>query len=751
MAMFDWLFNYPKTDFDAGAVTFASGLSSWLLVALILLAAVVLGFSMWRRRDQLSAAKLWTIGLLQLAVAGILLTLIWQPTLRVATISAGENTVATLLDSSASMQVESSGESRYQQALETLSEDLVPELQQHFTVKTATFGSDLTWTDDLSTDNASADQRSNIAGALIHVLDQARVNPLSAVVIATDGSDNSNSLDEEFWNTLASYNVPIHTIGVGQTSLLNDTEVTSVDMPSEAAPGSIQTARVTVRHGEQKALRVKVYSGDDIIAIKDQELSGTPGQSSLDIEIDAAEAGLAELRFEAEPQPDDISPGNNNRKHLLQVQEQQRKILYFEGEPRWEYKFIRRAMHQAPAISLVTILRTTPNKFYRQGVESPEQHATGFPNTKKDLYTYDAVIIGNVESISLNARQQQLLHDYVSERGGTLMMLAGDNALSDGGWQSSAVASALPVSLQTQQRKTFNRSHAKVELASAGNYSPITRFSTDIAENQTLWDSLPELADFQNTGAAKPGANVLLNAIYDGQSHPLLTHQRYGAGNTYLLATSGTWRWQMQLPSEDQHHETFWRQLLQSIAASAPQQMQTNTDRQIYRDENQIEIATRLLDQEFQPLANTTVEAVLTSPDGTQKNVVLNASADEAGVYSASTEAALPGSWQIDIQAQQQDGTEISSATKWIYREDGTAEQYALAQNDTFLKRVSSATGGNYYAIEDASDITSTLRAARAGIVREQSLPLWNAPFFFLLLIGLKLTEWFLRMFWGRL
>ena len=51
MAMFDWLFNYPKTDFDAGAVTFASGLSSWLLVALILLAAVVLGFSMWRRRE----------------------------------------------------------------------------------------------------------------------------------------------------------------------------------------------------------------------------------------------------------------------------------------------------------------------------------------------------------------------------------------------------------------------------------------------------------------------------------------------------------------------------------------------------------------------------------------------------------------------------------------------------------------------------------------------------------------------------
>jgi len=217
--MFDWLFNYPKADFDAGALTFASGFSSWLLLALVLLVAIVLGFSMWRRRTQLAPAKLWTLWLLQTAVATLLLTLIWQPTLRVETISAGDNSVATLLDSSASMQVESSGTSRYQQALDTLSEKLLPDLQQHFTVNTATFGIELNWKDDLTEASSPSEQRSNIAGALIDVLDQARVNPLSAVVIATDGSDNSNSLDENFWDALASYNVPVHTIGVGKTQL----------------------------------------------------------------------------------------------------------------------------------------------------------------------------------------------------------------------------------------------------------------------------------------------------------------------------------------------------------------------------------------------------------------------------------------------------------------------------------------------------------------------------------------------------
>jgi len=142
-------------------------------------------------------------------------------------------------------------------------------------------------------------------------------------------------------------------------------------------PGSIQTARVSVRHGRQDALRVKVFSGDDIIAIEEQTLAGDPGQTTIEIDIDAADIGLQELRFEAEGTAGDIAPDNNSRKRLLQVAESDRKILYFEGEPRWEYKFIRRAVHKVPGISLVTILRTTPNKFYRQGIDSPEQHANG--------------------------------------------------------------------------------------------------------------------------------------------------------------------------------------------------------------------------------------------------------------------------------------------------------------------------------------------------------------------------------------
>lgn len=748
--MFNWLLNYPRSDFDAGTLTLASSLDSWVLAALFLLAACVLGFSLWLRRQHLSAGKTWTLWVLQTLVAGLLLLMIWRPTLIVEAINPGENTVAVLLDTSASMQVESNGDSRLADAIDAIDKSLIPNLQESFTVKSGYFAETLKWADDFASTTPNG-QRSNISSTLLDVLEQARIDPLTAVVIATDGSDNSNAINNDFWDKLASYNVPVHTIGVGETRLANDTEIVSVDMPQVAMPGSVQTARVSVQHGNQDALRVKVYSGDNIVAIQDKQLSSEAGQTTVEIDIDATDIGLQELRFEAEGTSGDISPGNNSRKKLLQVAESNRKILYFEGEPRWEYKFIRRAVHKAPGISLVTILRTTPNKFYRQGIESPEQHANGFPTTKAELYLYDAVIIGNVESVSLNGTQQKLIQDYVSERGGSLLMLAGDKALSDGGWQTSPVAAALPVELEKPNQPTFERLHAKASLAVAGTNSPITRFASDTGSNEMQWAELPELADIQLTGDVKPGANVLLNATLGNQEVPLLTHQRYGAGNTYLLATSGTWRWQMQMPYEDQRHEVFWRQLLTSVAAGAPQQIQTKTDRQIYNDEKLITLATKLFDEDFNPMSNGVVEAVLTSPEGIQTTTSLQASADEAGVYEASAIAEQTGSWQIDFIARDQDGTEISSKTQWVYREDGAAEQYALAQNDTLLKRIAATTNGSYVTVADARDIIDTLRTSRSGIVREQSLPLWNAPLFFLLLIGLKLIEWMLRLFWGRL
>ncbi len=752
--MFDWLFNFPRNDFEAGTLTFASGYPHWLLMVLLVAGAAALAVSLWIRRKHLSAARLWTLWILQFAVISVLLAMIWQPALEVKTLVPGENSVAVLLDNSASMRYQHNDSSRLQSARAALGDDVGPALSGNFDLTYGSFAADLSWQDNLE-QLPPAGKRSNIAEALLQVLEQARAEPLAAVVLASDGSDNSRTLNNsdtnrQLWDKLAAFDVPVHTIGVGRESMPEDVEIVGIDLPPTTLPGSVERATVTMRHGTASSARIKVYAGDDIIAIKEHPLPGQAGETNVNIELDASDPGLQELRFEIEPDASDTIVQNNSRRKLLQVEEQQRRILYFEGEPRWEYKFIRRAVANSKSLSLVTILRTTPNKFYRQGIERPDQHADGFPSSKKELYAYDAVIIGNVESISLNAAQHQLIHDYVSERGGTLMMLAGSSALGDGGWQNSPVAKTLPVTMPDTGAITYARQRVKASLTASGARSPITRLDNDPQENLQRWEELPELADFQQTGAAKPGADVLLNGTTQTDSYPLLSTQRYGNGNTWLLASSGTWRWQMQLPSEDLRHETFWQQLLQAVASTAVSRLRVTTNEQVYLDNTQVEITTKVLNEEFEPASDAAITASLISPDGTRSEITLQASADTAGEYNTTIEAASAGSWQLDINATAGE-QEIGRKTRWVYREDGTAEAYGLPQNSAFLKRLSSSTGGQYWTTDNASGIAAAIRAARSGIVRQQTLPLWNAPFFFLLLLGIKLFEWLLRLLWGRL
>jgi len=701
----------------------------------------------------------------------------------------GENAVAVLVDNSGSMNYRHDGETRLQKAIDRLDGDgLLTALKRNFSVRLASFSDQLLWQQQID-ELPSTSNQSHIAETLLDVLGQARSQPLAAIVLATDGSDNSalfgsgfgsgdgaGTQKRDFWEQLAAFDVPVHTVGIGRETMPEDMEIVEIDLADTTLPGSVEEARITIRHGTQETARIKVYSGSDIIALEDRALPGSAGQSVVAIDLDANEAGLRELRFEVEASDDDPIIANNSRRRLLQIADQQRSILYFEGEPRWEYKFIRRAINDSPGLALTTILRTTPNKFYRQGVKSADQHANGFPDNKRELYAYDALIIGNVESISLTPSQQQLIHDYVAERGGSLLMLAGKNALSDGGWQNSPVASALPVTLEKSSSPTFERIRAKATVTVSGMHSSVTQLEHDPEANLKRWAEMPELADFQRTGGLKPGATALLGVELASGSYPLLSFQRYGKGTSYVLASSGTWRWQMQLPSEDQSHEVFWKQLLQSLTAAAIQRLQASTDKPVYLDDNRIKVLANYLDEEFEPISSADVIATLTAPDGSSKAVPLKPGTTTAGEYLAEVEADINGSWKLEITASlnaasespeitntgvinngesavqtEIESADMSTQTRWIYREDGSAENYGLPQNAVFLKRVAAETGGEYWPLRSVAGVADAIRDARTGIVRQQTLPLWNAPLFFLLLLGLKLLEWALRLYWGRL
>jgi uncharacterized membrane protein len=747
--MYEFLFKYSRATYERGELVFASGWPVWLLVAGIVTAAAVIGISIWRRRASLGVLRATVIGTLQTAVVAGVLVLLWRPALVTQTLRPQENSVAVLLDTSGSMLYGDDEQSRREQAVDSLTRSALPQLESQFTVNLFSFAGELIELPSLE-QVPPPGPVTHIGDALLNVLRGAQSGAIAAVVLVTDGADNSGDFDQAKIAEIASFGVPVHTVGVGAETMPNDLEIEAVELPTVGLPGSTVSAQVSIRHSGATLAQLKVYDGDAIIASEAIQLPSSSGVTTRWVDIDVSEAGVRDLTFVLDALPGETNVINNARMRPMEVPEQRRHILYIEGEPRWEYKFIRRALDENPAVRVASLLKTTPNKFYRQGVESPEELADGFPADEMTLFRYDALIIGSFEAAALSPEQHDMIREFVGRRGGSLLMLGGRRGLADGGWGATSVAEILPVRLPEPEGPTFVRAPAKARLTPLGRMAALTRLDAEERANEAAWEGLPELADFQTVGALKPGAEVLLEADFGGRTESLLVRQRYGAGNAYVLTTGGTWRWQMQLPHQDQRHETFWRQLLQAAATTAPQAVTLTSERVFYGDESTVKLRAEVRDKTYKPAADATV--TLEASDGMGPPVTLEMVpvAGERGVYEAAYEAAHTGVFRFEAVAKSGD-EELGRARFAVRREDGVIEHYRVAQNRPLLERLAAATGGSYFAVGDLSRLPEAVRFSEAGSVERQVLDLWNMPLAFLLLLLMKAGEWLVRLYWGRL
>ena len=767
--MFEFLFKYSPTVFENGEFVLASGWPVWLLVAAVLAAAAAIAVSLNRRRDALSVPRLVAIGLLQVAMVAVILTLLWRPALSTQILRAQENSVALLLDTSASMSYGDGEASRLQQAVAALDDGALDDLADLFELRLYAF-SGASESIEALTDVPAPGDATRIGSALVDVLREARSSALGAVVLISDGADNSGELDAARLAEMAGYGVPVHTVGVGRESIPEDIELESVALSDQVMPGSRISAQISIRYAEPGEARLRVYDGDAVMASEAVTLPEGAGITTRWVEFDIGDAGVKDLRFSLDPLPGEGNVTNNTQYRTVIAPEARRSILYVEGEPRWEYKFIRRAVEDDPAVRLASLLRTTPNKFYRQGIDSQEELENGFPEDRETLFRYDGLVIGSFSAAGLTEEQQEHIRDFVSERGGSLLMLGGRRGLADGGWGNSVVAEVLPVQLPDLDAVSFMRLPVPVELTAEGQESLVIRLDADREANRELWQGMPDIADFQYVGAVKPGAVTLLEARVRGTAQPLLVHQRFGRGQVYVLASGGTWRWQMQLPSEDQRHEAFWRQILHALVTSTPDPVVLTAERPYYVDEDEVVLRARVRDGSFEPVANANVQlsvsgdAIVGNPTTggpttggpiaggmvAGEPVAMQPVPGEPGAYEATVLADAAGLYRFEASASVEEET-LGRADYSVRRSTGISEHFRIQQNRPLLERVASLTGGRYFTLGELAELPETIQFSEAGIVERELLDLWNMPFNFLLLLLLKAGEWVVRLYWGRL
>lgn len=746
--MFERLFTHPLWAYRTGTFAFASAWPTGLLITLILLGAVLVAASLWRRRA-LGWPLLLPVGVLQTALIALILCLLWRPVLNVERVRDRENELAIAIDASASMAYGDAGQSRLQEVVSALRDETLQRLEKTYAVRLFGFAQTTTPLDSLNAVPPPGRQ-TRIGDALTQVLQSAGSAPLAGVILFSDGAENGDSLSEERLAEIASYGVPVHTVGVGPEQVLDDLELEQVEVAPSAPAGSTIDAQIAIRHNGASQARLRVYDRDNLVAARDLKLRPEANTTRLSLDLPAGQAGTHELRFVLDPMQGERNVINNSRISVVHVPATRRNILYVEGEPRWEYKFIRRAVDKDRALRVASIVRTTPNKNYRQGVNSPSELAEGFPNEASELFAYEAVIIGSYEAAGLRAEQHRLLKEFVDRRGGTVLMLAGRYGLSAGGWQNAALAQTLPVQLVGRQSTQFVQRPAQAQLTIYGAESSIPRFDPDARKNAERWKNLPALADYQSLGRLKPGAVVLLEANSEQGRSPLLMWQHYGRGATYVLATASTMRWQMRMPSDDQSHEMFWRQLLHAIASTAPSRITVNSEHTVYDDERTVRLEAEVRDERFEPINDAAVELQVAPERDAAFTHTMQPSGQGDGRYIATIDAASTGLYRIEMTARA-GNREVGSAVTHVLRNDGVAEHFATHQHRALLERIANATGGRYWPLNQLDGLASAIPYSKAGIIERQTLDLWNLPIVFLVLLALKLGEWLLRLRWGRL
>ena len=752
--LLQFLFKYKWSVFAKGDIRLASGSSRLLLIALVLALGALIYFLYVRPGYRIKSALQISLILLRASLLVLVALLLMRPVLVVSSVIPQSTSLAVLVDDSRSMQLnDEGGRSRLDavKALLASNSAFLNGLERKFKVKLYSF-SDGTKALAEAAALKGEGTATDVAGGLNEALKDSGGLPLSAVVLVTDGAANTPRDLSGQLRELRARNLPVFTVGVGSAQRFKDAELVRVTTPRRVLTGSAVSAEVLLRVNGYTPARAMLAVSEDGRAVKTEpvEIRSNEAQT-VNVEFTPASVGAHRYTFEVKPLEGELTVENNAQETLIQVTSEHPKVLYIEGEPRWEYGKMRMSLSRNEKnLVLVSVLRSADGKFYRQGVESGQELEGGFPRTQEELFSYQGLILGSIEANFFSYEQLKMIEQFVARRGGGFLGIGGSRAFDAGKYATTPVSSLLPLDLNDRidEPEMPTVANFKAELTARGRTHAVTRLNEDRNLSAKAWEELPPITIPEVLTQLKPGATLILEArslIDRTRTVPLLAEERYGRGRTMVLTATDTWRWRMQLDAKNTSHETFWRQLLRYLVSTTPNPIEVYSERDVYAAGDTVGLRAEVNDKKFEPIKEAQVIARVTSPSGQTVDVpmtygVTENSADHRAEY-APTENGL---YRVEIEARAK-GTSLGRAQTSFFRTDKSREFHDAMQNVELLKRISAETGGKYYQLSKANDLADEISYLEGNNSERVSKDLWDMPFNLLLLVGLASSEWFLR------
>jgi uncharacterized membrane protein len=757
-SLFTFLFKYPPLVFEQGTFVFWATRSMWLVAAV---AAGCALYALWTYRRLALVAGRGRAPLMALRLSLLLIVVfaLLRPTLQLKVAVPQQNFVGILLDDSRSMQVADHGGQPRAEFIRTelgaTDAPLLTALGERFSLRVFRFSSAaerLQATSDLTFAGTST----RLTDALDRARDELGGLPVAGLVLVSDGADTTDAVFDQAIASLVAQSMPVFTVGVGEERLSRDVQVTRVETPRRVLKGASLVVDVVVSQTGYAGATVPliVEDGGRIVSSEDITLPGDGESDTVRVRFKLDETGPRAFKFRVPPQPGEEVEQNNSREALIDVFDRREKILFLEGEPRFEPKFVRLAVEEDENLQVALLQRTAvatsnaPDKYLRLGIDSPEELQDGFPATREDLFAYRGIILGSVEASAFTPDQQRMLEDFVDVRGGGLLALGGDLAFAEGGWAGTPLSNALPVMLDPRQRTpTYPPFELVVRPTPAGLNHPAVQIADPGSDPADAWRKLPPVYSQNTVGELKPGATLLLGGVADrGGDRPVLAFQRYGRGKALVLPVQDTWMWRMHesMPVEDRTHRNFWQRLLRWLVDGVPDRVMVSARPERVQQGEPISLTADVLDKEYAGVNDARVAARVRTPSGRTETVQMDWTVERDGEYVARFTPSEDGVHTITV-AGERAGESLGEGSVSVQVAPSDAEFFDAGMRAPLLGRIAEETGGRFFRAADAARLPEAITYSGRGITVVEEKELWDMPVVLMLLLGLMGAEWMVR------
>jgi hypothetical protein len=411
--------------------------------------------------------------------------------------------------------------------------------------------------------------------------------PVSGVVLFTDGQtpqDTGQTLTQH----LQQQGVAVFPVPVGAERPPLDLAIGQADSPQRAFVNDTAPVAVTIDQLGGSALSpadisVSLIDEADGRVLDEKTLDRAEPGRPLKLTGKSSRVGTARWRIKVEHKPPageaplrELVTENNTRLIEVEVIDRPIRVLYIEGYPRWEFRYLKNLLIREKSISSSTYLLSADRAFAQEG----DVPITRPPADAGEMRVYDVVVIGDVPAEFFSAKQLALLRDHVSAGGAGLIWIGGAVS-TPRDYAGTPLADLLPM------RRPAEVTSAGVATslfdlrptALAGTLNVMQLAGIDRGtRRQSSWpNDLPPLRWAQDLGPLKPTADVLAEVSRvdsDGPPIPVVVRLRYGAGQSLYVGTDEAWRW--RYGRGELYFEQYWVQLIRMLGRS---RVQADADR----------------------------------------------------------------------------------------------------------------------------------------------------------------------------